>query len=212
MDKITGMELTHEVPPKVLQIYEAVRELISQGEDFGSISVATITGKAGIGKGTAYEYFESKDEIVACALLYYIKKCVEDLNQVLLEKESIQEQINYLLDEMEKGSRQQYSFIRFIHVMTSGSGYCGLLHEKMKLEPFARFLPEEMFQGVIQRAMDKGEIRDDIPTGYVIYSITSRLLTYMFSLSTKDCLRVQSTPTRSYVYQCIMDELCAKKA
>ena len=52
MEKITGMEAAHEVPPKVLLIYEAVEKLIASGEDINSVKVSTITELAGIGKGT----------------------------------------------------------------------------------------------------------------------------------------------------------------
>ena len=37
------------------------------------IRVSTITERAGIGKGTAYEYFDTKDEIVACAVVSQIR-------------------------------------------------------------------------------------------------------------------------------------------
>ena len=43
MEKITGMEAAHEVPPKVLAIYEAVEKLIAVGEDISNVRVSAIT-------------------------------------------------------------------------------------------------------------------------------------------------------------------------
>ena len=60
--------------PKVISMYDAVGELISQGMDLNDITVLDITKKAGIGKGTAYDYFSSKEEIIAKALLYHIQR------------------------------------------------------------------------------------------------------------------------------------------
>ena len=55
MSKITGQEKTQDVPQKVMLLYKAVAEMIAEGVDVNNISVAAITEKAGIGKGTAYE-------------------------------------------------------------------------------------------------------------------------------------------------------------
>ncbi len=72
MGKINGLEDIHRVPPKVCQMYKAVIQMLEQGVDAGSIHVSDITEKAGIGKGTAYEYFDTREEIVACAFNIWI--------------------------------------------------------------------------------------------------------------------------------------------
>ena len=73
MSKITGLEAPNQVPPKVTAMYRAVSTLLREDKDISEMSVSMITGLAGIGKGTAYEYFDSKEEIIVCALLYEIR-------------------------------------------------------------------------------------------------------------------------------------------
>ena len=51
-------------PDKMRLMFEAVSELIRQQRDISTIKVQDITTEAGIGKGTAYEYFSSKEEII----------------------------------------------------------------------------------------------------------------------------------------------------
>ena len=63
--KIANYEDIRQLPPKVRQMYIAVIQMLEEGADPANIRVSTITEKAGIGKGTAYEYFDSKEEIVA---------------------------------------------------------------------------------------------------------------------------------------------------
>ena len=53
---------------KEVLIFNAVIELVNEGQDLTKLKVGDITAKAGIGKGTAYEYFSSKEEIVEKAL------------------------------------------------------------------------------------------------------------------------------------------------
>ena len=42
-----------ELAPKVTATYQAVIDLLMEGVDVGSLTVSEITGRAGIGKGTA---------------------------------------------------------------------------------------------------------------------------------------------------------------
>ena len=55
------------LPEKVRLLYEAVLAMVTNGWDINRMKVSDITAQAGIGKGTAYEYFSSKEEIIANA-------------------------------------------------------------------------------------------------------------------------------------------------
>lgn len=76
-------KLIHDPSQKVLAMYQAVIEFINEGCDINTLKVADITGRAGIGKGTAYEYFSSKEEIISSAILYYVKVCFENMQEFL---------------------------------------------------------------------------------------------------------------------------------
>ena len=60
-------------PPKVKAVYQAVIALFAEGADLNSLTVAEIAEKAGIGKGTVYEYFKNKEEMIAGALFQQMK-------------------------------------------------------------------------------------------------------------------------------------------
>ena len=49
------------LPEKVRLLYEAVLAMVTNGWDINRMKVSDITAQAGIGKGTAYEYFSSKE-------------------------------------------------------------------------------------------------------------------------------------------------------
>lgn len=74
MAKMTGLEEPWEIPSKVLRMYDAVIQLIEEGEDASTVRVSMITDRAGIGKGTAYDYFDTKEDIVACAVVFHIQR------------------------------------------------------------------------------------------------------------------------------------------
>lgn len=64
---------------------EAVVSLLTEGKELSTLRVSEITGRAGIGKETAYEYFSSKAELIATALEYNLAKQLERL-ALLVEK------------------------------------------------------------------------------------------------------------------------------
>ena len=212
MAKITGLEAASELPPKVLQIYEAVEKLIMDGEDINGVSVSTITETAGIGKGTAYDYFETKDEIIAYSLLYQIRCLAEELREMFSVEDTFKSQIGKCLREIEQQKEKQNSFLRFVHIMTANSGYCRLVKEKMEQEEMKSYLPMQVFEDIIVAAKERGEVKQDIPVEYAIYAVFSKLMTYMISFNACESFRNQSEKLQGYFYQSILDELCEKKA
>lgn len=80
-----------EYPPKVKAMFEAVLELFESGKGLNSLTVSEITARAGIGKGTAYEYFASKEEIIAGALNYEAKEHIKIISGLIEKECSFQE-------------------------------------------------------------------------------------------------------------------------
>lgn len=57
----TDRDLMQDPPRKVVLMYQAVVDMVNEGVDVNNMKVADITARAGIGKGTAYEYFSTKE-------------------------------------------------------------------------------------------------------------------------------------------------------
>lgn len=207
MDKITGMEDIHQVPPKVRQMYTAVIELFEEGEEASSIRVSAVTERAGIGKGTVYEYFDTKEELVACAMIYQMQCVFDWLRVTLEEKESFQEQMDFLLDEMEKQEERRHCFLRFVHMMTAKSEFSGTIRERVSRPEFEPHLPINIFREILSRGVERGELRADLPMDYLIYCVFSHLLSYMLSIVTEDCFKVESSAMRPFVYRGILNEI-----
>jgi len=210
LGKITGMEAASELPPKVLLIYEAVEKLIEEGEDIESVQVSAITQCAGIGKGTAYDYFETKDELLACALLYQIRMLTEELDSIFSEEESFAEQIRLCMEKMQEQGAKQKCFIRYVHIMTANSNYCQLIREKMNQKEYESYLPMRVFREAIIQGRERGELKKTIPLECAIYALFSKLLIFLISLNPCSGEKVDAETLCSYLYQSLLDELCEK--
>lgn len=210
MAKMTGLEEFQDVPSKVLRMYDAVIRLIEEGEDASGIRVSTITDRAGIGKGTAYDYFDTKEDIVACAVVFHIRRIFNLLEQELQKQETFEKQLSWLLEEMGRESNRKYCFIRMVHILTDNSDFSRQVRQKMMSNSFKRYHPVNVFGRILQQGVDKGELRGDLPIEFMVYTIFSGLLTYMLSISTEECFHVSPKTMKSYVHQQIMQELCEK--
>ena len=210
MGRINGMEAAHQVPPKVLLIYQAVEQLIATGEDINTIRVSAITKLAGIGKGTAYDYFETKEELIACSLLYQIRKLSELLRNIFEKEIPFADQLKNCLKEIEMQDGKQQCFMRFMHIMTENSAYNQIVRQKIRQKEFEQYLPFKIFEEAIERGKASGEIKKELPTEYIIYSIFTKLFTYMISGNTCECFHMEPEKLRPYVYQSIINELCEK--
>lgn len=210
MGKINGLEEIQDVPPKVRKMYTAVIEMLEEGVDAAGIRVSTITERAGIGKGTAYEYFDSKEEIVACALVYQIKWMFYWLEGVLEKKENFYEQLSFLMDGIEKKDKGMNCFLRFVHMMTDNSEFSRMVREKINSEEFGPWQPARVFGRILRRGIERGELREDMAVEYMIYCVFSHLLTYVLATATEEYFSPDLKSIKKLACQGVVNEIGRK--
>lgn len=207
MGKISGEENIFEIPPKVLRMYQAVMELIEEGETPNLLRVSTITERAGIGKGTAYEYFDSKEEIIIYSIVYQMQATVSAMEQKLQGKVSFQEKLDCLLNEAGVRNEKKNCFLKLVHLLTDNSELSQQVRSKLDSGLFRQYGILQFFRRILSEAAKSGEIRGDLPLDYMLFSLVSRILSYMLLLST-DGVQVEQSRMRELVYQGILEELC----
>jgi len=95
------MQKTDEMlPRKVELMYQAVVEMICEGSDVNTMKVQDITKRAGIGKGTAYEYFKSKEELIGKAIDWNFQSFLSDIYKNVYKKTNFKDKIFCLLDQL----------------------------------------------------------------------------------------------------------------
>ena len=207
MAKITGNEALDQIPAKVLQMYRAVVRLIAEGAEPAKLRVSTITEEAEIGKGTAYEYFDSKEEIVVCAVAHQMQTMMAALEKELLRCSGFREQLEYLLDEISTQEEQNNCFFRLVHLMTDNSEFSRQIRQRLESDVFRQYSPVQMFRKVLGEAVERGELRSDLPMDYMVYTLGARILAYMVAVSVGG-IEMSLSQMRELVYQGILDELC----
>lgn len=148
-------------------ITAAVREFAKKG--FAKTTINEIAEAAGIGKGTVYEYFKNKEEIIQSAFAYFMHSMQFDIEAILIAKTTAKEKMEQVLDLF--SDMNNWGTVEFIELMfdfwsegiKSQNSRGGLLKDMNKFYRSYR----EIFADIIVQGMSEGSFKKDINPGYV---------------------------------------------
>lgn len=194
--------------PKVAALYEAVKVLLEEGKDINEIKVADITKEAGIGKGTAYEYFDNKEEIISNAILYHISSTCEMLREKIENIDCFSQIIEFGLDYLETAMAEKNCFIKFIHIFTDNGAISKALKQQIVEKKQNAYMPENLIEEIIQKGVKQGEVTDKVPYTYLSMTLIAKMLMYAVFLNghmqREDC---KNEEMRRLVYASLVKEL-----
>lgn len=209
-------EIREEISPKVLLLYRAVIELLNENVDVSALKISDITQKAGIGKGTAYDYFESKEEVITSGILYYLNRFLTEIEARLQEYGDFAGQLNYLFDLIDENLHENECLLRVVHLLLGSSQISTYLQQAVRGGNMQT--PLDVLDRIIVKAMEAGELKAEYPVSYVVYTVCARLLTYAALADFKAEDRpvysrsVDIGQMRKMMYQGIMQEFSVKRS
>lgn len=142
------MERFFNPPEKARLLFDAVISFIGEGEDLSSLKVRDITDRAGIGKGTAYEYFSSKEELIALAVLYDYSKKMEELKALLDRKDSFADKMYAVLDWLHENQSYHMTFLRVLQMSMGGKDFCEMIQSR---------IPRDALEGANAYLLESGD-------------------------------------------------------
>lgn len=147
-ESIFTLEGLSNPPQKVQQMCEAVIALMLENVDLNAIKVVDITTKANIGKGTAYEYFKSKEEIIAFALFYDYRNRIEQLAIMVNGLDNFKKKIAAIMDWSYENRYYHKSFTRVIQMSLNTTDICSGVEA---------FFPEELQEQMHGYLLQEGD-------------------------------------------------------
>ena len=195
---------------KVNAIYHAIEELVAEGADLSSMRVSDIAAKAGIGKGTTYEYFSSKEEMIVKAMLFLVGSMVKRIVDQMQKMSSFQDAFIMLLDEMEEKAKQRACIMKYLS-MVNDMNLCQPMHDIMCFNSEAKASnPINIMRYLVERGQKEGILSTNYSQSYMLSAIFSKVITFMMfvndDLGEKDCT---SEEMKLALYQGICRELGA---
>ena len=185
-------------------MYTAVCSLIEEGCDIHRLKVADITAKAGIGKGTAYEYFRSKDELLVRALQYdYYLNC-RRIEEALEKGKTFREDVEVMFEQIELCSankRLTMQFLKLLDEIREKDETCVREHVAEELKIFTRLLDR-----VREMGQKEGCISSSIPPECVRLELGSKFMGYYIFLQTEKP-EEERTEMKNFLYHTMIKSL-----
>lgn len=178
-----------ELSPKVLAAYQAIVELFMEGADLSSLTVSEITARAGIGKGTVYDYFANKEEMLAGALCYEMEMACSELYERIRTKENLYERVEQILLDMERHMQKVGCAFKVFHLLMDNSQVSKELKEILRRKkgyeiPVFVLLRELIIEELGEETQLSGE---DVT--YLVMNTVSRLICYTMYLNHDEAVR-----------------------
>lgn len=98
---------------KRILIYKSVLSLLKDNHELSKIKVADIAERANIGKGTVYEYFQSKEQIIGEAIFYTVEQGLNALEGVIKKDLAFKESFYMVLEHVSRLLCENKPMIKF---------------------------------------------------------------------------------------------------
>lgn len=164
---------------KIIAIYHAIEDLVAEGADISSMRVSDIAMKAGIGKGTTYEYFSSKEEMVIKAMVYLVDSMVKRIIMQMESVETFRDKFMMLLDEMEEKAKQRACILKYLN-MLSDMNLCEQMHDVLLEDEEAKNAsPMRIVQYLLEEGRKEGIIGNHFSQAYLETTMFSRVISFV---------------------------------
>lgn len=108
------MRVDFNISEKEASILKGTVELLKTGKNPYSIKVSDIAAAAGVGKGTIYEYFQSKEEVLEKSILYSMQQEAANLESSLRSYKGFSERLGVLCDYFIQSIQSEKSVFNMI--------------------------------------------------------------------------------------------------
>lgn len=195
-------------PDKVILMYKAVVSLVEEGRDINSLKVADITNRAGIGKGTAYEYFKSKEEIIANALLYDTAYKAAGIVEIVSKERNFKMLLYALFDWIIDELGTNYVFDFLLKIINNSSEISAEIKSAFLQESINFNEGLEFLYAIIQVGKNDGSIPNGAPDYDCLVALATQMMGFVFQLN--NCFNLKNISmeyAKEFAYNSIIKSL-----
>ena len=175
-----------ETRPKVLALYEAVLELLDEGADINTLKVSDMTVRAGIGKGTAYDYFKSKEEIIAAAVVFDVERKVKTERMRLEQYADFESKVRYCFRWTLQELQEQKAFMRFLYLSSYSCSLKRQIFEELKKRRGESCGPIQILRELSREGKEEGAVRPEFSEDAAAYMILASLMSFVLYLEHRE--------------------------
>jgi len=172
---------------KEIAVFEGIMNLLRSGTNPYKLKVSEIAKSANIGKGTVYDYFNSKEEAISMALIYNIQRDMKHVKSVINNEKTFKDKFYMLLDLIKENMENKYSTLS---LLTNYRDLDEIFEHKLEvnMDPsvFVSEL-ENIFSIIIDKGIEEGVVDDKESKYYHAAAIRSSISGYLGYITHKVC-------------------------
>jgi len=165
--------LTKEQTDRILSI--AAEEFADRG--FAGTAVGSIAKKADVSVGVIYKYYAGKEALFNACVSKSLDSMEEVLDMTRNDGGSLMDMIENLIRRMQTFAKENPEYIRLYHQITVSGSPAGKTQSAELIESGTA----KIYGEFIKRAVESGEIRDDIDPAAFAFLIDDLLMMLHFS-------------------------------
>lgn len=162
---------------KEIAIYEGVCKLIRQDVNLSQVTASEIAQAAGIGKGTLYNYFSTKDEIIARTVFYLIDQHLAQIQAGMERQTGFEDKCRAALEFIRIEAGRKDSQIHLILMGLDGGQAAPFLRQGMEHIHATIREVERIVLELAETGVEEGVITCQEP-GYTAQVFLSALMGY----------------------------------
>ncbi len=207
------MSCNKDYYPKAIAIYEAVLRLMKEKRNITAMTVSEIAREAGIGKGTTYDYFSSKEEIIAKSLIYGYRKMIDTAVDSMKTCDTLKEKLRSL-QGLADCSGSINSIMEFGEkLMKNWEKMSDYIFSVFENEKINILYMEKLADDLMDAAYRENIIGDDVDKTYarcVFMSAIQNILGPVWRIMVKENM-VSSDVWLDYLYRMVVASLARSK-
>lgn len=190
--------ISNEHSDKKIMIYNGVTKLMSEGVRIHSIKVSDIAKAAGIGKGTIYDYFTSKEEILEKFLLYNINLEVKNIIEGIKNTEGFKNKCFIIFNAIESGTKQGQSSANLLIENLCPYEFKQLLNKNLEEIQERQKLLFNIIEDIIEEGINEGIIKEQNDKKYAVMTFLTIFIGFLNLLCLDNNDDIEKSKERSY--------------
>lgn len=184
-------------------VYKAVGRMTLAGTPASDLTVSAIAREAGVGKGTVYEYFRTKEELISNALCYSVIVEAEQLLADMTQCAGMEARLHLVLDRIEQVSAAH----RFLADAFWAVGQSvGPPAPGASMATVAVPLLEQILTSIADSAREENVLQKDAPDSQVLLALAQVIAGHAYISHMPDLAQKEQTEER---IQRTIDMVCS---
>ena len=194
--------IVHPSSEKIIAMYQAVLDLLEEGKEPSSLKVIDITNKAGIGKGTAYDYFRSKEEIIVDAILYSMHHAIEEGKEQLKQAKTFKEKVLTVFSFLESKGKICDNIKRFMPYWAGNNKelFASLKEKYIHFGEYGKII-QQLLLDIYQTGVAEGVLGKNNEVFVINCAFISQIMTFFKYLEKPEAFSYSSEEFKIYLYE-----------